>query len=119
MPGGSAPYKKGARYENKVAGLLRGAGYLAIRPTGSKGARGEEASFDLVAFPLALHSFEIVRLPFLVECKTNGYLRPADKVALIELAERYGCVPVLAGKTPVKFTDLRSGEEIEIEMGSS
>lgn len=59
--------------------------------------------------------FEIHQHNWLVQCKLGGYMRPAEREELTELAERYGCTPVLAGgRNPVKYTDLSTGGALAV-----
>lgn len=51
--------------------------------------------------------------PLLLQCKLGGYMRPAEREELIELAKRYGCRPVMVGRKPFTFTDLTTGGQIE------
>lgn len=50
---------------------------------------------------------------WLLQCKLGGYMRPAEREELIELAKRYGCRPVLVGRKPYTFFDLVTGGQIE------
>lgn len=97
-----------------MADKLRAAGALVVRSPQSGQA------MDLTVLwpdPDAGKSIKIEVEPrsWLVQCKLGGYMRPADREELIALADRYGCVPVLAGgRNPVKYTDLRTGGSLEI-----
>jgi len=75
-------YANGARFERKVAGLLRDDGYLVVRSAGSHGEP------DLVA----LKPGQVV----LVQCKTSGRLDPGEWNAFHEAAEAVGALPLLA-----------------------
>jgi Holliday junction resolvase len=49
----------------------------------------------------------------LIQAKLGGYMPPAERMALVELAARYGAEPILAyGKNPVYRRNLRTGEEL-------
>lgn len=65
-------YRHGAELERAAKHVLEDNGYFVVKAGGSKGAA------DLVA----LKPGEIL----LVQCKTDGYLRPAERVALADLA---------------------------------
>lgn len=67
-----------------------------------------------VLWPLGLYD-DMLIVSWLVQCKLRGYMRPAERAELISLADRYGCVPVLAGgRNPVKFTNLSTGGALEV-----
>lgn len=74
-------YRNGAELERAAKHLLEDDGYHVIKSGGSKGIT------DLVA----LKPGEIL----LIQCKTDGYLTPAERVALRRIALRLGAVPLV------------------------
>ena len=75
-------YDGGADLERAAKKLLEDGGYYVIRSAGSKGKA------DLVA----LKAGETV----LVQCKTDGYVTPADRVAFRKLALLVGATCLVA-----------------------
>lgn len=73
-------YRNGAELERAAKHLLEDNGYFVVKAGGSKGAA------DLVA----LKPGEIL----LVQCKTDGYLRPGERLALVELAADLAAIPL-------------------------
>lgn len=103
--GGAAPYRKGAAHERLVKAHYEQAGWFAIRSPQSGSA------IDILAIP-PQGSDECVHW---VQAKTNGRIRPHERQAVVELAERYGGVPVLAfGSKPVCLQHLTTKEEIDL-----
>lgn len=82
---GRSNRRRGVDLERQVRDDLEGRGWLVIRPAGSKGAA------DLVA-----HRFD--RDPLFVQVKTGGYMKPAERRALLEVAAQAGGVPLLADR---------------------
>ena len=74
-------YDGGAALERAAKKLLEGSGYYVVRSAGSKG----------VADMVALKPDEVV----LVQCKTDGYLSPGERVAFRGLCVRLGAVCVV------------------------
>ena len=74
-------YRNGSALELAAKRALEDNGYYVVKSGGSKGVA------DLVA----LKPGETL----LVQCKTNGYLLPAERVQLRQLALRVGAVPLV------------------------
>ena len=127
--GGSAPYKKGAAHENLVLRAYVEAGWpVVVRSPGSSSeydvlaVRFEpiKTSADLRAVYPAVHEVH------LVQCKMDGYMRPAERESLKEVARSIGAVPVLAWggdarkKTgPIHRKDIRTGRDLgDLEIGA-
>jgi len=83
----NVPYIKGRNFEYRVAKKLRKLGYYVVRKFGSKGHE------DLVAFK---NGFVLM-----IQCKWSSYgnTKPKqfDLLGLIQLALKYGAMPVFAG----------------------
>lgn len=75
-------YRNGAELERACKRLFEANGYYVVRAAGSKGAA------DLVC----LKRGEVV----LVQCKLDGYLRPAERKAFQALAVQLHCDIVIA-----------------------
>lgn len=90
-------YANGAALERAVKKLFEANGYYVMKSGGSKG------SADLVA----LKRGETV----LVQCKVDGYLRPAERKALCDLALWLGARPVIGQwrkqATSARYADLK------------
>lgn len=89
-------YKRGAEFERWVVNHLEAAGYLARRTPGSKSA------FDVI---MVSQCGSI----WFISCKSSTVNRkpwppPAERQALIELAERFNAKPVIACKGPGSTT---------------
>ncbi len=112
MSGGAAPYKRGAAHEREVASFLRERGALVVRSPQS----GQE--MDLTALWPEVFIYEFPPA-WLLQCKMGGYMRPAEREALIALAEKYGCRPILVGRKPFVFTDLATGGQIALPLRTS
>ena len=83
-------YSRGANFERRVARILDADGYFTVRSSGSHGVA------DIVAIKAGVI--------MLVQCKINGVLSPADRVALFEVCQRAGAVPLVAYRpTPRKL----------------
>ena len=99
MSGGANPYRKGSAFERQVAAYLRELGCLVTRNTGSKGDP-LAAAFDLVAIVRRNgdQSGPGLLIPgvSLIECKLNGRFYPGPRKKLIETAQKYGVMAVLA-----------------------
>lgn len=80
-------YRKGSRIERLVRDHLQEHGYAVIRAAGSKGAA------DLAAFANGLVLFVSVK-------RTNALISPAERLALLALAEHVGiiAIPIVATK---------------------
>ena len=94
-------YDHGATLERSVKSCLQANGYFAVKSGGSKGP------VDVVAIKRG----EIL----LVQCKTDGYLSPLERVELRKLALDLGAVPLSAGwhkngraARVIRFTELTS-----------
>ena len=75
-------YEGGAELERAAKKVLEDNGYYVIRSAGSKGI------IDLSAFK--------VGETLLIQCKTDGYLTPAERVSLRKLAMLLGVVCLVA-----------------------
>lgn len=84
MPNGR--YGKGARLERAVVKHLKDLKYEAHRVAGSKGP------FDVSATGWGKQLW--------IQCKTNGYVPPAEHDALLDLAAQYGTRPIIASRYP-------------------
>ena len=76
-------YSDGRKLEYRVQADLEADGYWTIRAPGSKGKA------DVVAFKPGP---EIL----FVQCKISGDMGPDERAALVELAARFGAVPIKA-----------------------
>ena len=92
-------YYKGRSFEYRVRGFYESHGWFVIRSAGSKGIA------DLIAIAPRLRQVHFI------QCKVNGKLTRTEKELLLELAERYGGIPVLAKREGRKLVllDLRDG----------
>ncbi len=95
--GGSGPYRKGAAHERLVKKAYEAHGYFVVRSPQSG------SPIDLTCVdPCGNVSF--------VQCKLRGYMRPAEKQEVIELARRHYAYPILAwGTGPIYRLALVSG----------
>ena len=89
-------YQRGRAFEYRVKYHLEKLGYYVVRSYASKGL------FDLIAAP-PYPPFEIYMWPqsnfaLLVQCKTNGYIPPAERSALVEASKKYLGFIVIASK---------------------
>jgi len=82
-------YNKGRRFEYATRHFLEKKGWVVFRSAGSKGVA------DLVA----LRAGEI----WLVQCKLNGWMSPAERLAFSEVARELGVVPMIAFKEKRKL----------------
>ena len=114
MPG-AASYRKGANLERLVKKAYEDAGWVATRTPQSG------SPFDLMcakdaAQPDACNCDVFLPRPMvhLVQVKTGGYMRPPERIDLIEVAKKAGALPVLAwGKKPVQRKNVHTGEEMQ------
>ena len=81
---GRANRRAGRELERAAQVALEAAGWFVLR-TGP----GQAGVVDLVAL-------EVQGSPWLIQCKANGYLPPAERAALLELAGLYVAQPVVA-----------------------
>lgn len=87
MSGGKSNPARGAYFERRVKKSLEAAGHFVMKAGGSKGP------CDLwVARHLKNHLW--------VQCKVNRRIDPAERELLVEKAEHYNLVPVLAWRDP-------------------
>lgn len=98
----TTPYARGRQYEYRARDKLRDAGFVVTRCYASKG------SFDLHATRASAAGAVSGGMPlsvtWLVQVKKDGRIDPAERVALVEDAERAGALPVLAwGQRPMKW----------------
>ena len=104
MPG---QYRKGAKFERQVKDFLEEDDWTVIRSAGS------HTVSDLVAIkpqPEALqHPAPWV---WLIQCKTDGRLKPKERDGLLELEEHLHVIPMLAYKVKgkIKLERVRSKE---------
>lgn len=85
MTGGASPRKRGDYFEYQTRNDLEKRGYLVARSPGSKGP------FDLIALAKD-------RRPILISCKLGGYMSPAERRKLVEIAVKIGGHPILASR---------------------
>jgi hypothetical protein len=126
MTGGKAPYAKGAAHERDVAAHLRGHGALVVRSPQSGQAMDLTVLWHQITVEgthdgdwLAEWAITFRPTPWLVQCKMGGYMRPAEREELIELAKKYGARPILVGRKPYTFIDLTTGGQVEPPHPSS
>ncbi len=123
MTGGKAPYAKGAAHERDVAAYLRGRGALVVRSPQSGQAMDLTVLWPCLGWGHttagAGGGFPLLRPPWLVQCKMGGYMRPAEREELIELAKKHGARPILVGRKPYTFIDLTTGGQVEPPHPSS
>lgn len=97
----STPYQRGAAFEHRVKNFLESEhDYLVTRSPASK------SPFDLLAMCPGHDGLPHV---YLIQCKLRGVISPRDRLALVELAERYGAHAILA------YT-LKLGGEIHFKL---
>ena len=73
----STNYQIGRQFEYSTMSFLRKHGYYCIRSYGSKGM------FDVIAVPPEINT--LIDYPagtLLIQCKTNGYVPPAERARL-------------------------------------
>ena len=94
-------YAKGRRFEYSVKNKLEKAGFYVVRSAGSHGA------FDLVAIRKGI--------VLGVQCKTNGYLPPGERVKLLQIQELYGIIACIAYRenNRIRIVNLQTGIEIK------
>lgn len=82
-------YVKGANFEREVIKYLEKKGMYCIRSAGSKG------KVDVIAFKNHYSD----TLVYMIQCKYgNASMSKKDKIELIELAHRFGFIPVYVYK---------------------
>lgn len=114
--GGSGPYRKGAAIERLVKRAYEKDGCFVIRSPQS------HSPIDL----LVVYPSTGVQSPMvpngeyapvhMVQVKSKGYLRPAEREAVIQLANAHGATPVLAWATPsgpIYRRNLNGGYDLE------
>jgi len=87
---GRANRRAGRKLERAAQVALEAAGWFVLR-TGA----GQAGVVDLVALKGSANP-AVMTLAVFVQCKTNGYLPPAEREALRELAARHSAVPEVA-----------------------
>ncbi len=87
MPG---RYKKGANFERQVKDFLKEEGFLVVRSAGS------HTISDLVAIKPG-------PLVWLIQCKTDGRLKPEERDGLLELEQYLHIVPMFAYRVKGKI----------------
>lgn len=85
-------YIKGRAFEYRVKKYLEKAGFYVMRAYASKGV------FDLIAVPPSSMTLTMDREAWLIQCKTNGYVKPAEREALKQASDLYAANVVLATK---------------------
>ena len=85
-------YIKGRAFEYRVKKYLEKAGFYVMRAYASKGV------FDLIAVPPSSMTLTMDREAWMIQCKTNGYIRPAERAALKQASDLYAANVVLATK---------------------
>jgi len=96
----SKNYVKGRNFEYRVSNYLRKKGYYVIRAYGSKGL------YDLLAIPPTndkMHNY-----PLMIQCKTNGYIKPSERQLLKENKYKWQGWQIIAMNQNhhIKFKDL-------------
>ena len=77
-------YDKGRRFEYRVKKHYEEYGWTVFRTAGS------HSQADLIA----MRAGEVQ----LIQCRTNGYLLPIERIGFLEVAKELGVTPVLAYK---------------------
>ena len=73
----STNYQIGRQFEYSTMSFLRKHGYYCIRSYGSKGM------FDVIAVPPQINTLrDYPQGTLLIQCKTNGYVPPAERERL-------------------------------------
>lgn len=73
----STNYQIGRQFEYSTMSFLRKHGYYCIRSYGSKGV------FDVIAVPPQINTLrDYPQGTLLIQCKTNGYVPPAERERL-------------------------------------
>ena len=85
-------YVKGRAFEYRVKKFLESKGYFVMRAYGSKGL------FDLVGIPPPATHEKAFNFPYLIQCKTNGYIKPKERKLLKAAIPRYQATIILATK---------------------
>lgn len=102
MSGGATPKKRGTAFEYSVISNLKRHGWpLAVRSYASKGpwdVLAIRAGARLIQgdFGEYIEAVRIRPQVWLVQAKIGGYMKPAEREALMEAAHSIGAVPVLA-----------------------
>ena len=86
-------YQRGRAFEYRVKYYLEKLGYYVVRSYASKGL------FDLVAIA-PRHVSTMGFDPLLIQCKTNGYVPPAEMFELCKASTRYNGIVMIAAKDP-------------------
>jgi len=101
-------YVKGRRLEYDCMDYLKGKGYYTIRSYGSHGV------FDIIAIP-PTNDKGIFNYPLLIQCKTNNYLSPLERMTLQKSSEIYqGWVVICYRDRGVKFRSLNGDKIVSI-----
>lgn len=77
-------YDRGADFEREIKKDLIGKGWAAVRSAGSHG------DIDVLAYHMGVALF--------VSCRKHGVLSPAERRALVRLADGHNAIPLLADK---------------------
>jgi Holliday junction resolvase len=108
--GGASPYRKGATSERRAKKAYEAVGWHVVRSPQS----GSAVVLVCVASN-AYPGFDFLSSVHWVQMKSSGYIRPAEKEAVLELARQHGGVPVLGWivKNVLHRRDLRDGGMLE------
>lgn len=94
----SGKYAKGARFERQVRDFLEEDDWLVVRSAGS------HTVSDLVAVKPDLNIKEYTTpWVWLIQCKTDGRLKPKERDTLLGLEKALGIIPMLASKEKGKI----------------
>ena len=107
----SRNYQKGYRFENRTRKYLERLGWYVIRSYRSWGI------YDLIAIPPQDKKDPLWRnVPLLIQCKYNGYVKPAERKALEESSKKYcGLVVVVStAKRKLVFKRVEQGRPLAI-----
>lgn len=110
----SRNYQKGYRFENRTRKYLERLGWYVIRSYRSWGI------YDLIAIPPQDKKDPLWRnVPLLIQCKYNGYVKPAERKALEDSSKKYcGLVVVVStAKRKLVFKRVEQGRPWSIMRG--
>jgi len=67
-------YQRGYRFERRVMSYLQNKGYYCMRPWASKGL------YDVLAIPPTdKNNPDFHNYPLMIQCKSNGYVKPSER----------------------------------------
>lgn len=106
--GGAAPYRKGAEHERRAKKAYEAQGFIVVRSPQSGSA------MDLTCMRRN-PSYGYTSTVDLVQVKSEGYLRPAERDKLVEVAKKAGAHPILAWieRGVLHRRDLETGDALE------